>query len=191
MEFLNKFDNIEIKNDTRVPKEDLKVIEGYSKEFEEYRNKVLQYELMFKNKPLNPPLYGEYHCYSDLKQEKFLEYFYEGFMEDCQTFIKKIIRYFKDKYQIELKNTFEPERYEYCFNSSNKYEEKLNFYKKFNYNDVLDSIFEQLGGFDFNSKTEQETKNNMKNLCISCRDEERTKLSKNKVTLKNIAIITV
>ncbi|MCD3319504.1 hypothetical protein G8V07_11470 [Clostridium botulinum D/C] len=190
MEFLNKFDNIEIKNDTRVPAEDLKVIEGYSKEFEEYRNRVLQYELLFKNKPLNPPLYGEDHCYSDLGQENFLEYFYSGFIKDCKKFANKIIYYFKNKYQIELISYFEPERHEYCFNSSNKYEEKLNFYKNLTHDTVLDSIFEQLGGFDLNSKMERETKDNMKKLCISCKDEERVQLSKNKITLKNIAIVT-
>lgn len=190
MELLSKFDNIEIKNDTRVPTEDLNTIERYSKEFEEYRNRILQYEIMFKNKPLNPPLYGKDYCCSKLRYEDFVVYFYEGFMQDCQTFINSIIWYFKKKYQIELKNTFESKGVDYNTYRKIESEERLNFYKNFTYNDVLDSIFEQLGGFDFNSKAEQEIKNSMKNLCRKYRDEENIKLSKNKVTLKDVYIVT-
>src|SRR3712207_505234 len=85
MNLLNKFENIEIKNDARVPAEDLKVIEGYSKEFEEYRNRVLQYELIFKNKPLIYPSYNDDKIGSNYKQERFWVRFYEEFMNESRS----------------------------------------------------------------------------------------------------------
>ncbi|WP_039230480.1 hypothetical protein [Clostridium haemolyticum] len=190
MNLLNKFENIEIKNDARVPAEDLKVIEGYSKEFEEYRNRVLQYELIFKNKPLIYPSYNDDKIGSDHKQKQFLVHFYEEFMNESQGFISKIIRYFKNKYQIELENNFKKKGKEYNAYRKIESEEILNFYKNFTYNDVLDDIFEQLGGFDLNSKAEQEIKENMKKLCRNHRDKEKIKLGRNKISLKDICIIT-
>jgi len=190
MNLLNKFENIEIKNDARVPAEDLKVIEGYSKEFEEYRNRVLQYELIFKNKPLIYPSYNDDKIGSNYKQERFWVRFYEEFMNESQDFISKIIRYFKNKYQIELENNFKKKSKEYNAYRKIESEEILNFYKNFTYNDVVDDIFEQLGGFDLNSKAEQEIKENMKKLCRNHRDKEKIKLGRNKISLKDICIIT-
>ncbi|MCD3245241.1 hypothetical protein FDJ70_06010 [Clostridium botulinum] len=190
MNLLNKFENIEIKNDARVPAEDLKVIEGYSKEFEEYRNRVLQYELIFKNKPLIYPSYNDDKIDSNYKQERFLVRFYEDFMNESQCFISKIIRYFKNKYQIELENNFKKKGKEYNTCRKIESEERLDFYKNFTYNDVLDDIFEQLEGFDLNSKAEQEIKDNMKKMCRDYRSGEKIKLSKNKISLKDIYIIT-
>lgn len=167
LNILNAFENIEVKNENRISNEDLEIIKKYQKDFDNFKNTFLQYEKFYIDNPLDAPVYRGDYNYNDTKSCKMLEKLYENFMKDAYIFSNSIYRYFKDKYNIELENRFNKGT-EYCVEYRKEESEKrLNFYKnELNYNLILDDIFIQLDGFDFNSKAEQELKSSFKGIFL-------------------------
>jgi hypothetical protein len=90
----------------------------------------------------------------------------ENSMKECSSYISEIYRYFKNKYNVDLKNNFEKStNYSAYGDIDVKGEENLKFYLNIDYNTIIDDIFEQLGGFDFEEKAELEIKEKMKEKC--------------------------
>lgn len=190
LNLLEKFENVEIKNDTRLNDEDLKVVEGYQEQFDKFKKQFLKYENFYIKNPLDAPIYEKEYNYNATQSNKMLESLCENFMKDGCEFISRIYRYFQDKYNVSLENNFNKGT-EYCI----KYRKlealkRMKFYKnELNYNIIIDDIFVQLDGFDFNSKAEQELKQNFKSLFSYRNGNNDSSLKNKKVSIKSFFYI--
>lgn len=154
-DILNKFDNVEIENRNRLNNEDLLVMEELQKNLDKMREKFKLYLEFYKENKIYNVEGKEITIGIDTIKENFIE---KIVFKECESFICKVYSYFKNKYNVTLKvieyNT------DYCIKYREERAEKnLNwFMNELNYNLLLNDIFNQLGGFDFESKEVEEAK---------------------------------
>ena len=155
---LERIEKIEVTNESRLPIDDVEILEKYQSRFDQYRDMFLIYEEFYKNNKIKAPKYTEGYHFSYVDHEKMIEKLCSNFMKDCQSFIKEILSHFRDKYNVTLENNFEKGT-EYCIRHREAEAlERMSFYKSFDYNIIVDDIFNQLGGFNFEEKAINEIK---------------------------------
>lgn len=164
LNLLEKFENVEIKNTERISQEDFDKMEQWKQEFELFKSKFYQYEMFYKNNPITAPLHDREVSYSDIQPKKMLRWLYENFMIEASSYISRIYYYFSKKYNVRLDNNFKEKGTEYYEGRMEESQNRLKFYLNFEYNMVIDDIYEQLGGFNFNEKAVQELKENTRSI---------------------------
>lgn len=158
-DIMSKFDNIEIKNENRLNSEDLAVMEELQNNLDNMREKFKLYLDFYENNTIYDIENKEVkRSIYDLKTDFIKEIIFK----ECNNFISKVYYYFKNKYNV----TFEVMRHDtdfYLEGREKRAKENLNwFMNELNYNLLLDDIFNQLGGFDFESKSIEELKDEFK-----------------------------
>lgn len=154
---LDVFDNIEIKNDTRLSEEDLKVISDLEEKFFKQRDFHFRMKELIESK--EDCIYDGTTNYSSFKQNDLRESNYSAFMDETYRFTSAIYTYFENKYNIKLikSNIVEYGDLKYVTRyRDNNANEKLEKFESLTKEDVIDDIFEQLGGFNFEDKAKQE-----------------------------------
>lgn len=178
LNILEKFDNIEIKNENRISEDDLLFCklqqQVYDKSLKAYQDFTSALNSLKNNELEQIRPLG--NCKSFEEPSSCIKYMWSTY--DIKTNYKKIknnlidvvVWYFNKKYSIEIE--------------SNK------FYSKFDnsitYENVIDEIFEEIGGVTFTDRAEQEIK---ENILKATQYDEKIKLSKNKVIIPSARII--
>lgn len=181
MKILEMFDEIEIKNDTRVSKEDLEKIQELQNDFD------IDKEFHFKMKNLiENEFKGEIELFgkSAYTKRKLMESNYSAFMDRAEHFKSDIYYYFNKKYNCTLKSNYKA-REENKFDAYNECRtlesnEKLKYYEELNYNQILDDIFEQLGGLTLENKQEDEVIKFLKDKTKQYREDNKKVVIKGK-----------
>ncbi|MFK3936640.1 hypothetical protein ACI2JA_03870 [Alkalihalobacillus sp. NPDC078783] len=166
MDLLSKLAKVEIKNDTRVSKKDRLFCE---QEEEKYKEAL---ELNKKVIELMEPIADKYKQYeSDYSFTKYIT------LRDIRKieneidtlrymFASSVVDYFKKAYNVSLESKDIPDLYG----------------EKIIYNNILDEIFKQLGGFSFTQKAEDELVKNAQNTIYR---DDKVQIRKNKLSITN------
>lgn len=181
-ELLNTFNSIEIQNNTRLANEDLEAMEEMRTKYETFKNTFYEYQKFYNNNSL---ISFSDSTYSNFQTKKMLAWLNTNSMAECSIYIEKIYSYFRNKYNVKLENNFKKDGdYSSYRDIDIKGEENLKFYLNIDYNNIIDDIFDQLGGFNFEEKAVSEIKNNLKNLCHNqYRNEYNAKLKGKTISL--------
>ncbi|HFD2033515.1 TPA: hypothetical protein ACF2DD_002092 [Clostridium perfringens] len=190
MELLNLFDNIEVKNETRIEKEDTKYLESIqsrlekSKEFHFKMKELIESKEDVKYKDFK----NTYDSGSDYNLKKLRESNYTMYIDEVNEFISAIYDYFNKKYACNLKIGVKRikgfDAYESRVNDSFK---KLKYYEEMNYNNVLDDIFEQLDGVSLADRTKEELKSYWKEKTKQYRDDyQKINIKNKKISLNGL-----
>ena len=172
LDMLNVLDQIEIKGEDRISEADMKFCTDqetiYFKAYDLYSEFLKEVEAL----EIEADKLGYATCikYAKIESENIKENI------ECITskFISKICYHFITNYNVTI-NEEEIQR---------KYKEL-----KVTKEQVIDEVIEQLGGLGFEDKAEQELIEKMKEITQSWRDEERVKVSKNKISIKSFFAI--
>ena len=155
-DILSKFDDIEVKNSSRISLDDQAFCEeqerGYN-EFIKFSNNYLGYlkENILSNTFFNSEsLIGEMSKTRDHKKNDF---------------VSKIVSYFRDKYKVTLDSKL----------VQNKYDTNID------YDTIVNEIIEQLGGYNFIDKAEKEIKDEFKNTL----KYDKIKLKNTKISIES------
>ena len=183
MDLLNIFDNIEIKNDTRIPAEDLLYIEELEQKFFEQRDFHFKMKELIEGKENKADYsdkerkYNRGSNYSSYTKRELQEVNYSRFMNDSYYFIAAIYSYFKQKYNCQSLTThdiYEKSRtfdaYERRIEESFK---KLAYFENITKEEALNQIFEHLGGFSFEDKSRQEVIEYLKEQTKQYREDKK------------------
>lgn len=182
MDILNMFNNIEIKNTTRISGEDLEFCELqekiYSKVCDIYENLSQSIQGLRDNeiKELNEKFkYTNGSSYTGTFTNAITYGHHNYDISDnitkiSENMISGITSYFSHKYNVQI-----------------DYEKikKLAKDKRIDYNFVVDLIFEQLGGFSFEDKAKQQVIDKLKE------NTKQYSREKQKVTVKNNKVIII
>lgn len=168
---LNKFQSVTIQNDIRISEIDRAFCEKQEKMYKEAIQAMQQTLELFKNIYATYPENDNYDYYSkgyidDYKDIKHIEDRMNDFKNN---FINKVLRHFEKAYNVTLESAEIIKKYDLDIT----------------YNNIIDEIFEQLGGFNFNEKAIQEIKDRLKN---SIRNNN-VSVNKNKVSINNFIYI--
>ena len=137
-DILSKFDEIEVKNSSRISLDDQTFCEDQEKgynEFIKFSNDYLNY---LSENSLYNIFYNSESLVNEMNKTREVK---------KDIFISKVVNYFRDKYRVTLES--EP--------IQKKYDISLK------YDIIIDEIMEQLGGYNFIDKTEKEIKDEFKN----------------------------
>jgi len=184
MDILKMFDDIEIKNTTRIQGEDLEFCQLqntiYIRAYEMYENLINEMNTVSNNeiKQLNEKFYnfgtsgGKYkYTYTNALSYECRPYSINDNKDKLtDNMISGMTSYFSHKYNVEI-----------------DYEKikKMAKGKKIDYNFVVDLIFEQLGGFSFEDKAKKQIVDKLKE------DTKQYSREKQKVTVKNNKVIII
>jgi hypothetical protein len=160
---LNKFANVTIKNENRISELDQKYCEKQEKTYREalhVMEKTLEsFKLIYNN-------------YSDADKNNYSTYIdkfddirhLEDRIEKIKGgFISRIIYHFEKTYNVTLKDPELKKKYDVTVT----------------YQDIVNEVFEQLGGFNFNEKAVQEIKDKISNEVRN----DNIEIKKNKLTI--------
>ncbi|NBI28636.1 LPD29 domain-containing protein [Chengkuizengella marina] len=163
----NKFDDIEIQNNSRISSEDQTFCETQETIYREtiqFLETTLQQYIEIHEK------YGERSYSSDRDPSGYISNYddirkIENRIKEIKNdFISRICSYFSENYNVTI--------------------EKGELYEKYTtevtYNNIIDEIFEQLDGFSFEEKAVNELKENMRSQIYRY---EKVKVNKNKLTI--------
>lgn len=157
-----KFDALEVKASDRIPEEDVLYCENQQRLYDQAIG-FLQDCLQKTQNIYNSNLDGEYKKDGYIDKYDDIRHFEDRIEKVKQAFSSRIKYYFTGKYKITVGNI--PDR------------------EVLHYSDIVEEIFEQLGGLSFQEKAAKEIKDNLK---ISCR---RGCSDENKVIVKNKKVI--
>ena len=167
-DLLSKFENVEIKTESRITQED---IDFCVKEQECYNDAIALYE-----KCLNS--FNEIKSIKDWKSKYIrwgqINVFGEESMNAKLNFVCNIVQYFVNKYKVTLNDKIIAEKYNY---------------KEITYNTIIEEIFVQLGGFNFNEKAENEIKSALIKQMEYDIKYDRLKIKNNKITVTDFIYI--
>lgn len=139
---LSKFENVVIKNDTRISEVDRAYCEKQEKMYKEAIQVMQQTLELFKE------LYGTYSVTEKSNYRGYIEEF-----KDIRN-IEDRINDFKSKFISNIFSHFE-RSYNVTLNSS---EIRKKYDLSITYQNIIDEVFEQLGGFNFQEKAVKEIK---------------------------------
>lgn len=190
-DILSTFENIEIKNDNRLCEEDLNTCKQYQEKFNNIKDFILKQIEFTENQPKlkttyydeNEDRYKYYNTY--ISTEYLINRLKEHLIKEAKTFNNALVSYFESKYKVDLyKVYYEKGKYEITDEDI----ENFDMFIDLNYDTVLEKIYSQLDGFDFQSKAKQEVKDNFKNQFKYSLD--KYKINKNKLTFNDLYIIS-
>lgn len=164
---LSKFNNIEIKNDTRISDIDKKYCENQEEMYKEAIQAMKQTLELFKS--IHEKTKGEerYSNNGYIDNYKDIRHFEDRLNDFKSEFIYKIISHFERSYNVTLRDSELKQKYDY---------------DDVTYQDIVNEVFEQLGGFNFNEKAVNEIKEKTRSLIY--RDVKVT-VKKNKLSLND------
>ncbi len=157
---LNKFNDIEINNNSRITTEDQTFCEDQEKQYKEFITFSDDYLLYLNYNSISNKFFNSSNLI--IEMDKTRDY-------KKNQFILNIINHFRDEYKVTLKD--DP------------------IQKKYNtditYNIIIDEIIEQLGGYTFKDKAEKEIKDTFKNCLEYNLKYNNIKLKKCKLTIED------
>lgn len=164
---LSKFDTIEVNNNTRISAEDQAFCEDQERQYKESIKIQLAFLNAFKEVS-GIDLLAERYTNQNTKN-KYLDWYKfnkiaELAKETKEKFINEIIWYFEKQYNVTINSDNMGKRYGFDIN----------------YNDILDHIFIELGGFNFEEKAVKEIKDKLKDKVMRGYDNRIDVLIKNK-----------
>jgi hypothetical protein len=164
-DILSKFDNVEVKNTSRISEKDEEFCKDHEmqyKEFITFANKYMDY---LENNKLN----NRYFYSTSLTENMFNK------MRDIKcSFIENIVEYFRKEYKVTLKS------------------ETINKKHDINitYDMIVSDIIEQLGGYNFTDKASKEIKDALKSkVKRTYKEEPNATVKNNKVILDDFFYI--
>jgi hypothetical protein len=182
----NLFDNVTIENDKRLSEEDSEKMGVFKTILEEMREKFNLYLNFYKENPINKIDYdGTIKEINGVKSYKNLEYEFVDTIvfREVKSIIEKVYEYFRKKYDVKLETlTHDTDYYE---GRPQKMKENFDWFMSVSINDLLDDIFNQLGGMTFNDKGLEEAKEKLLNDTKAWKDEEKIKVKNGKITINN------
>jgi hypothetical protein len=158
--FLNKFDDIEINNNSRISEEDQIFCEEQERMYNEFIIFSDDYLEYLKNNSLSNNYYSSTSLISEMDKTR-------DYKKDM--FISKLVDYFRDKYRVTLKA--EPIQKKYTISITHDI--------------IINEIIEQLGGYNFEDKAEKEIKDEFKN----CLRHDKIKIRNTKISIESFFYI--
>lgn len=166
MNLLNKFQNVTIQNESRISELDSVYCEKQEKLYRE--------SIQLMESTLNA-FTKVYISYSDMDKKNYNTYiteyeelnFFKKRMDAYKEgFIHRVIYHFEKAYNVTLKKEGLSKKYDFSIT----------------YNNIIDEIFEQLGGFNFEEKSIKELKDKVRDTIYN---EDKIIIKKNKLTIND------
>ena len=187
----NLFDNIEIKNENRLNQEDNAVVEKFKNTLADMREKFKLYINMYENNPIQKI---DVNSNLEIKEkyingvEDSIRSFKAEFIENVvnrqtKNLINNLYYYFSKKYNIELKNN--NHNTSYYEGRMAEAKENYNYFMSISIDDIVDDIFNQLGGNSLQEKAIQEAKEKIKKACTSYRNEKVVTVKSNTISIND------
>lgn len=190
----NLFENVEVKNENRLSEEDNQVIDKFRKTLADMRKNFELYLHMYRENPIytldKNYKTGEYENKKIMGVDSSINTFEEEFIEkvifkQTQSLINEIYYYFKNKYNVTLKPKTHSKDYSLRYRPTES-EENYNYYINVSVDDILNDIFNQLGGsLNFDDKSLQEAKEKIKKSCIPYRNEKIVTVKNKKISISD------
>lgn len=172
MDLEGLFDNIEIENNNRLNKEDQEKMNQFDEILKDLQKNGQKYiDFYRENKLYN------YSSRSENNKEEVkisIWSFEENFVQkvlfkEIENLINNVIYYFKEKYNVKLE--YKEHSKDYSLDSRiAKAEENFKYFMNIAIDDILNDIFEEMGGMSFNDKALDESKSVIINSCKRCTD---------------------
>lgn len=169
MDLEGLFDNIEIENNNRLNKEDQEKMNQFDEILKDLQKNGQKYiDFYRENKLYN------YSSRSENNKEEVkisIWSFEENFVEkvlfkEIENLINNVIYYFKEKYNVKLE--YKEHSKDYSLSSRiTKAEENFKYFMNITIDDILNDIFEEMGGMSFNDKALDESKSAILEACRS------------------------
>ena len=136
-DILNKFDDIEVKNSSRISLDDQTFCEDQERNYNEFIKFSNDYLGYLKVNSLSNTFYNSESLINEMNKTR-----------DCKKddFISKVMSYFKNKYKVTLDSKSVQKKYD----------------TNINHDTIVNEIIEQLGGYNFADKAEKEIKDEFK-----------------------------
>lgn len=182
----NLFENVVVENDQRLSDEDNIKMEFFQTTLNNMRDKFKLYLKFYKENTINTIDYdGTIKEVSGVKSYKNLEYEFVDVIvfREVNRIIGHVYGYFVKKYDVKLE-TLQHDT-DYYEGRPEKMKENYNWFMNVSVNDLLDDIFNQLGGMTFNDKGLKEATDKLLEDCKTYRDEQRITVKNNKITIKD------
>jgi len=135
---LSKFDEIEVKNSSRISLDDQTFCEDQERNYNEFIKFSNDYINYLNENSLSNTFYNSESLVNEMNKTRDIK---------KDMFISKVVNYFRDKYKVTLKS--EPIQKKYDISVK--------------YDIIVDEVIEQLGGYNFIDKAEKEIKDEFKN----------------------------
>lgn len=169
MDLEGLFDNIEIENNNRLNKEDQEKMNQFDEILKDLQKNGQKYiDFYRENKLYN------YSSRSENNKEEVkisIWSFEENFVEkvlfkEIENLINNVIYYFKEKYNVKLE--YKEHSKDYSLSSRiTKAEENFKYFMNIKIDDIVNDIFEEMGGMSFNDKSLDESKSAILGACRS------------------------
>lgn len=187
----NLFNNIEIKNENRLSDEDNLVVEKFKNTLADMRDKFNIYIDMYEKNPIQKI---NVNSNLEIKEEEIngvedsIRSFKAEFIENVvnrqtKNLINDLYYYFSKKYNIELKNN--SHNTSYYEGRLDEAEENFKYFMTISIDDIVDNIFNQLGGNSLQEKAIQEAKEKLKKACASYRNEKVVTVKSNTISIND------
>jgi len=153
---LNKFDIIEINNNSRITIEDQTFCEDQEKQYKEFIEFADEYILYLNYNPLFNKYYNSETLIKEMNKNK-----------ECNKneFISNIVDHFRDEYKVTLDYKIIQQKYNIDIT----------------YNTIIDEIIEQLEGYNFTDKASKEIKEAFKDEVRGYNGNVKAEIKKQKV----------
>lgn len=167
MDLEGLFDNIEIENNNRLSKEDQEKMNQFDEILKELQKNGQKYiDFYRENKLYNYDSRSE----NNKEEVKILIWsFEENFVQkvlfkEIENLINNVIYYFKEKYNVKLE--YKEHSKDYSLDSRiTKAEENFKYFMNIKIDDIVNDIFEEMGGMSFNDKSLDESKSAILGAC--------------------------
>jgi hypothetical protein len=182
----NLFENVAIENDKRLSEEDNTKMEFFQSTLDNMREKFKLYLDFYKENPISNVDYDKpIKEITGVKSYKNLEYEFVDTIvfREVNKIIEYVYRYFRAKYDVKLE-TLQHDT-DYYEGRPETMKENFNWFMNVSIDDLLDDIFNQLGGMSFSDKGLHEAETKLLEACKCWRDEEKIIVKNNKVSIKN------
>lgn len=136
-DFLSKFDSIQVNNNSRIAPEDQTFCEEQQSNYNEFIQFSDNYIRDLKNNSIYNVLYNSGHLIDSMEKTR-------DNIKD--TFISKVVSFFRDKYKVTLKSDSIQKKYGLDIE----------------YSTIVSEVIEQLSGYNFTDKAEKEIKDAFK-----------------------------
>ena len=187
----NLFDNIEIKNENRLSYEDNLVVEKFKNTLADMREKFKLYIDMYEK---NPIIKLNLNSNLEIKETNIngvqdsIRSFKAEFIENVvnrqtKNLINDLYYYFSKKYNIELNNNNHGTSY--YEGRMTEAEENFNYFMNISIDDIINNIFNQLGGNSLQEKAIQEAKEKLKKACASYRNNKVVTVKSNSISIND------
>jgi len=190
MNLLEKFDNLEIKNDNRIPEEDKEICIFYNNMYNDtlecYKD-ILSNLISLYNK-YRLKVSNDYDMHIDTYGDFSVHTVIDSILKLKKDFISKVCYRFKQKYNVSIDNDKIYKKYQDIEvnynerqNRDKTLKDELIKYNYLDYNIIIDEIFIQLGGCTFYEKATKEIKD-------KCIDEMKYKVRRMAIKGNKISI---